>query len=107
MPKRIQRKRTKGWRLPPGAVCVTRPGRFGNPFTTAEAFRNWLLFRAIPLMELRDEWIPWTPEKKEQLAERRDKILLGLPSLRGKKLACFCPLDHSCHADILLELANR
>jgi Domain of unknown function (DUF4326) len=24
--------RTKGWRKPPGAVLVTRPGRFGNPF---------------------------------------------------------------------------
>ena len=26
--------------------------------------------------------------------------------LRGKNLACFCPLDRPCHADILLELAN-
>lgn len=32
-PKRIQRKRTKGWRMPPGAVYVGRPGPFGNPFT--------------------------------------------------------------------------
>jgi hypothetical protein len=27
-------------------------------------------------------------------------------SLRGKDLACFCPLDQPCHADVLLELAN-
>lgn len=26
--------------------------------------------------------------------------------LRGKNLACWCPLDHPCHADVLLELAN-
>jgi len=27
--------------------------------------------------------------------------------LRGKDLACWCPLDQPCHADILLEVANR
>lgn len=26
--------------------------------------------------------------------------------LRGKNLACWCPLDQPCHADVLLELAN-
>lgn len=29
-PIRIQRKRTKGWKMPPNTVCVTRPGRWGN-----------------------------------------------------------------------------
>ena len=32
MPERIQRRRTKGWRLPAGAVYVGRPTRWGNPF---------------------------------------------------------------------------
>ena len=32
MPKRIQRRRTKGWRMPPGVVYVGRPTIFGNPF---------------------------------------------------------------------------
>jgi hypothetical protein len=26
--------------------------------------------------------------------------------LRGKDLACWCPLDQPCHADVLLEIAN-
>ena len=26
--------------------------------------------------------------------------------LRGKNLACWCPLDGPCHADILLKIAN-
>lgn len=30
-----------------------------------------------------------------------------LEPLRGKNLACWCPLDQPCHADILLELANQ
>lgn len=31
-PKRIQRKRTKGWRMPEGAVYVGRGSKWGNPF---------------------------------------------------------------------------
>ena len=31
-PLRQRRKRTKGWRKPSGAVCVSRPSQFGNPF---------------------------------------------------------------------------
>jgi hypothetical protein len=26
--------------------------------------------------------------------------------LAGKDLACWCPLDQPCHADVLLEIAN-
>lgn len=32
MPERVQLRRTRGWRLPPGAVSVARPTRWGNPF---------------------------------------------------------------------------
>lgn len=32
MPKRIQRKRSKGWRMPEGAIYVGRPTKWGNPF---------------------------------------------------------------------------
>jgi hypothetical protein len=32
MPKRIQRKRVKGWRMPPNTVYVGKPSRFWNPF---------------------------------------------------------------------------
>ena len=31
-PKRIQLSRTKGWRKPEGAVVVSRPTKWGNPF---------------------------------------------------------------------------
>ena len=27
--------------------------------------------------------------------------------LRDKDLACWCPLDQPCHADVLLEIANK
>jgi uncharacterized protein DUF4326 len=28
-------------------------------------------------------------------------------NLRGKDLACWCPLTSVCHADVLLEIANE
>lgn len=31
---------------------------------------------------------------------------LPVQQLRGKDLACWCPLDQPCHADVLLEIAN-
>ena len=37
MPKRIQRKRTKGWRKPDGAVYVGRGSKWGNPFVVGQA----------------------------------------------------------------------
>lgn len=115
MPHRIQRKRTKGFRLPINTVSVCRPGRFGNPFKLdecraagyqgtdleikrrcVEAFRAWLCDK--------DGWMNWQGDEAEM---RKAAILAGLESLRGKNLACFCKLEDPCHADILLELANK
>lgn len=47
-----------------------------------------------------------------QLLQRRKVLLDALPTLRGKNLACWCPLPKhgepdNCHAALLLELANR
>ncbi|MGI4944038.1 MAG: hypothetical protein ACRYHQ_26360, partial [Janthinobacterium lividum] len=35
-PARIQLKRKKGWKMPPDAVPVARPGLYGNPFWIEE-----------------------------------------------------------------------
>ena len=98
-PRRIQRKRTRGWKMPPNTVSVCRPGKFGNPFMVSEertpaeavtAFRTWLMV---------DSCTAGIPERKQQ-------ILDGLRDLRGKNLACYCKEGSPCHADVLLELAN-
>lgn len=88
-PRRIQRKRSKGWRKPPGVVNVTRPGKWENPYpvyddveATLDAYRRHLA---------------------RALAGGR----LDLEELRGKDLMCWCKLGDPCHGDILLELANR
>ena len=48
------------------------------------------------LIQILPEWPVFQPIIKEDIKQ-----------LRGKNLACFCPLDKSCHADLLLEIANR
>lgn len=103
MPKRIQRKRTKGWKMPAGAVYVGRPGYFGNPFTgplAANAFRRWMTNKMGPAEFMRRRHNPWA------LHSDKYNIRREMSRLLGKDLACFCPLDQPCHADVLLELAN-
>lgn len=103
-PKRVRRQRTKGWRMPKNTVYVGRPSRFGNPFTgpkAANAYRRWLTNRMG-----RAEFNRRRDPKSWALWSDKDILRIHLPELRGKKLACWCPLDADCHADVLLELAN-
>ncbi|MBN7552964.1 DUF4326 domain-containing protein [Mycobacteroides abscessus] len=110
MPQRIQRKRTKGWRMPEGAIYVGRPSKWGNPFDAPNpaiaviAYRKWVTWEAAtfwPTLEL--QGLRWMGQSSNHL--RADMPSL-LPELRGRDLACWCPLDSPCHADVLLELAN-
>ena len=107
VPRRIQLRRTTGWRLPEGVVVCTRPGGRGNPFAHRDPaiakrmFRAWLLgtCRTCDLLECR--------VALRDLPTRRQAILDTMEDLRGKHVACWCALDQPCHADVLLELANR
>lgn len=121
-PKRIQRKRTKGWRMPEGAAIVDRSSDFGNPFPVAKA-------RSTTMGQTKDVWMVgtwdgpamWFRDTKPEavkLAVDAYRAWISAPAqsrlrgkaqlmLRGRDLACWCPLDQPCHADVLLELANR
>jgi len=97
-PRRVQRRRTRGWRMPKGSVYVGRPSRWGNPHnvgmcgvcgvehTQEEAVRE---FEAELLMDMN--------------YQARDAVHR---ELAGKDLACWCRLDQPCHADVLLRVAN-
>lgn len=102
-PKRIQRKRTKGWRMPEGAVYVGRGSRWGNPF-------RWESPSAIAALERGGIAPAYIVESRADavLMFRRHARFLNadLAELRGKDLACWCALDQPCHADVLLEWAN-
>lgn len=92
MPARIQRKRTKGWRMPENAVYVGRGSKFGNAFAVDTYGRD----RAVQMFR---DYIghPNSPHRFEPEE---------IEQLRGKNLACWCREDQACHADVLLELAN-
>jgi hypothetical protein len=108
MPQRIQRKRTKGWKMPPGAVYVGRPTLIGNPFSKSavpDATETELveMYREHIEMQLRGERSTFTTDDEEWVTKYRSAV----EALRGKDLACWCALDKPCHADVLLEIANR
>lgn len=104
MPQRIQRKRSKGWKMPPNAVYVGRPGRWGNParvgmwkgYTAADAVEAYRRWQARDLSYRSWEGVCGKPPTVEEIQR----------GLRGKNLACWCRLDQPCHADVLLEIAN-
>jgi hypothetical protein len=109
-PVRLQRRRTKGFRLvsPNGLkiAYVTRPTIFGNPFkgpNAVDAYRRYLA--GVTPIELGLEAGVTFAGRAPKWSHRRD-VLDMLPKLRGANLACFCPLTRPCHADVLLELSN-
>jgi hypothetical protein len=118
IPHRVQLSRRKGWRKPANTVVVARPGLFGNPFPVAvygqadavDLYRRWLkgeLSAGIRSGLSRcDRWSD-PGLRFATLPMLRRWILEDLGRLRGKHLACWCALDKPCHADVLLELANR
>ena len=111
MPIGIQRKRTKGWRMPTGAVSVTRPGRYGNPF------RVGIFGTAAECVDAFDLCISEFPVPQDRIERWRTAggnvtDLIGLASgvylkdIRGRDLACFCGLDQPCHRNPLMQRAN-
>lgn len=157
-PKRIQLRRTKGWRKPEGAIVVARPSIWGNPFRLGDD--SYGLVHEGPKHEARfgrawdyegrisgpgqrhDMWfarddvvetyvrLATAAEVVElyrlTLTDPTPGMLMAYPSARGyfmrrvgvtvdsiraelagHDLACWCPLDQPCHADVLIELANR
>ena len=133
-PHRVQLRRTKGWRMPPGTVSVARPTIWGNPARivrtgmlplgdetdeepgVASLVGPWACLKSRPDAPM-SGW--WFATRAEAVAKAVDwyrfvatepfikaPFRARIPELRGKNLACWCPLDQPCHADVLLELAN-
>ena len=106
-PRRIQRKRTKGWRMPEGArLSAARAS--GRPRPSA----RWLPATPRPTKANCAIWRHWTSgdSRRSLGALLDDGDVPDYPVLdigtRRHDLACWCPLDQPCHADVLLEIAN-
>jgi hypothetical protein len=118
MPIRVQRKRTKGYKMPANTKSVTRPHKFGNPYKIG-MHNVWDIKDRETGKSLKDILVAKNGENKyhtieDTLLAYREKIKASGAMQRiikrelvGKNLACFCPLSSPCHADILLELANE
>lgn len=103
-PKRIQLSRKKGWRMPPNTVKVDRTTKWGNPFivgkhgTRAECVDlHQRLLAGYLCISIDRGCIEAQQAHRAFVKENRHL-------LKGKNLACWCPLDASCHADTLLNL---
>lgn len=121
-PARVQRKRTKGFRLPPNTVCVTRGTKYGNPYVVGKDGSTIECVKQYAEM-----MVPYTHHGKHNgmgdflLSEA---VMTEIErDLKGKNIACFCALcekhkdglpfgEHCkdcppCHGKWLLEVANK
>lgn len=73
--------------IPPGAVYVGRPSKWGNPFVIGPDGTREEVY-----------------EKYVRYFEDSD-LMWDLHEIRGKDLVCWCAPE-TCHAEFLLEEAN-
>lgn len=79
--------------MPPNTVYVGRGSMWGNYAATRRGGTKGKI--AVNIFR------QWVKDEASWAWKGRAKI-----DLRGKNLACWCPLDQPCHADVLLEIAN-
>lgn len=121
-PKRIQRKRTRNWRMPKNAVYVGRPTKWGNPFRAeCDESGKWYVVSADGLIRFESPskhaaktsavnlYRSYLNNYGSQPGAIRDCggafiAEMAKTELRGKDLACWCELGDPCHADVLLEI---
>lgn len=109
-PQRIQLSRKKGWRLPENTVVVSRPSKWGNHWHVGEppaAKKSWKdVFTVSTRQEAVRNFRLCMEAHPGMCEEAREE-------LRGKNLACWCKIYDEdglrvpCHADVLLEIANK
>lgn len=122
MPIRVQLSRKKGWRMPANTVKVARPGKWGNPYLV-QPKGQFYADEAVRLFEGIADGC-WSPSLVESYVDSVAAMIyekrcawtkrIGChpleamrSELRGKNLACWCPLGAPCHADVLLRMANQ
>lgn len=131
---RIQRKRTKGWKMPANTVYVGRGSRWGNPFRLVQYSDGKWAIKTDGSEKCNSIVIKYCHavyETKESAAKDAvkcyshwllpykhgnslDEYLLcqstlkdAVMNLKGKNLACWCKPDETCHADYLINLVEN
>ena len=122
MPKRIQRKRTKGWKMPAGAVYVGRPTKWGNPYKIGSEYEwmNWVTGAWENPASSNTPPQPWLAKiyrvsivlhgcagtSRRTVTKADERRAAPRPSPAGATCR-FEGQPVPCHADVLLEVANR
>lgn len=124
---RVQRKRTKGYKMPKGVVYVGRGSKYGNPFKLQgdmvyvdaghrrKIFSKWVCYydgggyTVEDVVKLfKDMLMDANSHKAEPAIRERFKYMQEhIHELKGKRVACWCNLEACCHADIIVQTANR
>ena len=101
MPKVLNKRRDN---IPSDAILVDRTTKYGNPITLRELKR---LYPHATNLELHKKAVAWYREYLTEYIKTHPEFLIQIDTeLRGNDLVCWdAPLP--CHADVLLEIANR
>jgi len=111
-PRRVVMSRQHPWRAEhPDAVIVARPSRWGNPFEVVKEWGSWgvrppgyaLIVPETASLTKAEAAAHAVAFYRIGLWQRADEIRAAL---RGRDLACWCPLSSPCHADALLSIAR-
>ena len=115
-PRRLQLSRKRGFDLQAEsrklnglpAKRVTRPGKWGNPFSIDDIAAKYKLAPDAAqekAVELCSQWLrgtldlrlsPYPPPSRDEMRAE----------LGGHNLACWCRPGTPCHTEVLIELAN-
>lgn len=122
-PRRIQLRRTAGWRKPEGSVLVSRPSRWGNPFQIRRvdcSHSGMFCWTVADDTGITREHLD-SKARAAEVAVDLFRLHIGpmgsheydaatmadlAKRLAGRDLCCWCPPEQACHADVLMDLAN-
>jgi len=109
--------------MPENSVYVGRPTKWGNPFrldpdgaimyysVNRKILDPWIYwsvsggFGIDDILQLYKAWITGKLEFKG-IYKRPLPPIPDISELKGKDLACWCPLHQKCHVDVLIKLLN-
>lgn len=120
------RERRRGWRKPDGSVCVTRPLKWANPYgVDSSPVGGWIVCRSGAFFRtpgpnaldppphifgrrLDAQWFAVQLYRAHLLRGPCATLrALARDELGGRDLCCWCKPGEPCHADVLIEIANR
>lgn len=115
VPMRLKRERRAGWRMPPNAVYVGRPSKWGN-LKPEKVAGKWVLvgptgvyanreLKHYKKWDTREEAVAFSLDNYREWAEGQLRDFYE--PLIGHNLMCWCKYDQPCHADILIDVIQN